>query len=127
MAGQDDSVEDLKIILGTQERTCEKGLSRIKVSRQNADGLQQASTRGDQPPSGFEGVGTSGLAEFAASRTVGVYTDCLLKTFSDEFEIAGCSSLAVGSREEISIKTAVPNLGSSVEFQSPKRRFDGLV
>ena len=83
MAGQDDSVEDLKIILGTQERTCYKRLSRIKASRENADGLQEAPTRGDQPPSGFEGVGTSGQAEFAASRTVGVYTDILLKPLSD--------------------------------------------
>ena len=58
MAGQDDIVEELKVILGTQERTCEKGLSRIKVSRQNADGLQQASTRGDQPPLVFERDGT---------------------------------------------------------------------
>ena len=57
MAGQDDIVGELKIILRTQKRTCLKRPSLIKVSRENADGLQQASTRGDQPPSGFERVG----------------------------------------------------------------------
>ena len=127
MAGQDDSVEDLKIILGTQERTCYKRLSRIKASRENADGLQEAPTRGDQPPSGFEGVGTSGQAGFATSSTVGVTTNSLLQTVGDEVEIGGGSSLAVGSREISSIKTAVPKFGSSVEFSLWKRRFEGFA
>ena len=65
MADQ-QTIEDLKEQLSTQARTYKERLSRIEVSRHNAGGLQEASV-GDQVPTAFEGVGTSGQAEFARS------------------------------------------------------------
>ena len=108
-------VEDLKEQLATQARTFEERLPAIEASR-DAGGLQEASAGGDQPLTGFVGAGTSEQAGFAASRRVGVNTDSLLQNVGDEVEIAGGSSLAVGSPEMIFIKTAVPKLGSSVEL-----------
>ena len=74
--------------LATQARTFEKRLSAIEVGR-DAGGLQEASAGGDQPPTGFEGVGTSGQAGFATSSRVGVTTSSLLQTVGDQVEIAG--------------------------------------
>ena len=108
-----------------QARTFEERLSAIEASR-DAGGLQEASAGGDQPLTGFVGAGTSEQAGFAASRRVGVNTDSLLQTVGDEVEIAGGSSLAVGSREISSIEYAVPKFGSSVEFSLWKRRVEGF-
>ena len=118
--------EDLKEQLAMQARTFEERLSAIEASP-DAGGLQEASAGGDQPPTGFVGVGTSEQAGFAGSRRVGVNSDSLLQTVGDEDEIAGGSSLAVGSREIRSIKSAVPKFGSSVEFPLWKRRFEGFA
>ena len=122
----EQTIEDLKQQLATQARTFEERLSEIEANR-GAGGQQEASAGGDQPPTGFVGVGTSEQAGFAASSRVGVNTDSLLQTVGDEVEIAGGSSLAVGSREISSIKSAVPKLGSSVEFPLWKRRFEGFA
>ena len=62
-----------------------------------------------------------------ASSRVGVNSDSLLQTVGDEVEIAGGSSLAVGSRETSSIKSAVSKFnGSGVDFPLWKRRFEGF-
>ena len=58
---------------------------------------------------------------FASSRRVGVTAHSLLQHVG---EISGGSSLTVGSREISSIKTAVPELGSSVDATFWKRRFE---
>ena len=110
-----------------QARTFEERLSAIEASR-DAGGLQEASAGGDQTPSGFEGVGTSGQAGFATSSRVGNTTNSLLQTVGDDVEIAGGSSLAVGSRETSSIKSAVSKFnGSGVDFPLWKRRFEGFA
>ena len=106
----------LKAQLAAQARLFEEKLSAIEASRNNTGGLQEAPAGRDQPPPGFEGAGTSGQGGFSSSRRAGVITDSLLRAAGDEVEIAGGSSLAVGSPEMISIKTAVPKLGSSVEL-----------
>lgn len=51
----------------------------------------------------------------------------VLRIIGDEVKIAGRRSLAVGSREIRSVKTAVPKLGSSVEFPLWKKRFEGFA
>ena len=71
--------EDLKEQLAMQARTFEERLSAIEASP-DAGGLQEASAGGDQPPTGFVGVGTSEQAGFAGSRRVGVNSDSLLQT-----------------------------------------------
>ena len=116
----------MKERLASQARLFEERLSAIEGS-QDAGGLQEASAGGDQPLTGFVGAGTSEQAGFAASRRVGVNTDSLLQNVGDEVEIAGGSSLAVGSREISSIKSAVPKFGSSVEIPLWKRRFEGFA
>ena len=125
MADQ-QTIEDLKEQLATRTRTFDERLSAIEASR-DACGLQEASAGGNQPPTGFEGVGTSGQAGFATSSRVGVNIDSLLQTVGDDVEIARGSSLAVGFREISSIKTAVLKLGSSVEFPLWKQRFEGFT
>ena len=80
--------------LSSQTRPFEERLSAIEASR-DAGELQEASAGGDEPPTGFEGIGTSGQAEFATSSRVGVTTNKLLQTVADEVEIARGSSLAV--------------------------------
>ena len=125
--GDHETVENLKDRLASQAKLFEERLLAIEASR-DARGLQEASAGGDQPLTGFEGVGTSGLAGFATSSRVGVTTNSLLHTVGDEVVIAGGSSLAVGSRETSSIKSAVPKFNSSgVEFPLWKRRFEGLA
>ena len=125
--GDQETIEDLKERFASQARLFEERLSAIEASR-DAGGLQEASAGGDQPPTGFEGVGTSGQAGFATSSRVGVTTNSLLQTVGDEVEVAGGGSLAVGSRETSSIKPAVPKFnGSGVEFPLWKRRFGGFA
>ena len=119
--GDQETIEDLKDRLASQARLFEERLSVIEASR-DADGLQEAPAGGDQPPTGFEGVGTG----FATSSRVGVTINGLLQTVGDEVEIAAGSSLAVGSRATSSIKSAVAKSnGSGVEFPLWRRRFEG--
>ena len=84
--GDQETIEDLKERLASQARLFEERLSAIEASR-DAGGLQEASAGGDQPPTGFEGVGTSGQAGFATSSRVGVTTNSLLQTVGDEVEL----------------------------------------
>ena len=94
----------------------------------DAGGLQEVSAGGEQPPTYFGGVGTSGEAGFATSSRVGITTNSLLQTVVDEVEIAGEGSLAVGSRETSNMKCAVPNFnGSGVKFALWKRRVKGFA
>ena len=100
----EQTIEDLKQQLATQARTFEERLSEIEANR-GAGGQQEASAGGDQPPTGFVGG-------FAASRRLGVTTDIMLQPVGDEVDIAGGSSLAVGSREISRSKSAVPKFGT---------------
>ena len=59
-----ETMEDLKERLASQAKLFEERLSAIEASR-DAGGRQEASAGGDQPPTGLEGVGTSGQAGFA--------------------------------------------------------------
>ena len=119
--GDQETIEDCKKRLASQARLFEEMLSAIGASRQEA-------SAGDQSPTGFEGVGTSGQRGFATSGRVGVITTSLLQTVGDEFEIAGGSSLAVGSLETSSIKSAGPQFnGSGVELPLWKRGFNGFA
>ena len=124
--GDQETIEGLKERLASQARLFEERLSAIEGS-QDAGGLQEASAGGDQPPTGFEGVGTSGQAWFATTCRVGVTTNILLQTVGDEVEIAGGSSLAMGSRETSSIKSAAPKFNGSVEFPVWNRRCEGFT
>ena len=124
--GDHETVENLKDRLASQAKLFEERLLAIEASR-DARGLQEASAGGDQPLTGFEGVGTSGLAGFATSSRVGVTTNSLLHTVGDEVVIAGGSSLAMGSRETSSIKSAVPKFNGSVEFPVWNRRCEGFT
>ena len=121
-----ETIEDLKERLASQAKLFEERPSAIEASR-DAGGLQDASAGGDYPPTGFEGVGTSGQAWFATTCRVGVTTNILLQTVGDEVEIAGGSSLAMGSRETSSIKSAVPKFNGSVEFPVWNRRCEGFT
>ena len=105
----------------------EERLRAIEAIR-DGGGLHETSAGGHRPPTGFKGVGTSGQAGFATSSRVGVTTNSLLHIIGDEIEIAAGSSLAVGSRETSSIKSAVPKFnGSGVEFPLWKRRSMGFA
>ena len=59
--GDQETIEDLKERFASQARLIEERLSAIEASR-DAGGLPEASAGGHQPPTGFEGVGTSGQA-----------------------------------------------------------------
>lgn len=114
-------VEKLKTLLETQARIFGERLSRIEASWDNTGGLEEESIGGDQP-SYSAGAGTAERAESASGHGCGVINDNLLPAVS-KVEVARGSSLAKGFREISSIKTAIPKLGSGVDFPSRKRRF----
>ena len=91
-------------------------------------GLQEGSVSGLQPLHPEDaGTGERAGSASPSRRDEGVIIKSLRQTIG-EVEVAGGSSLALGSSREISsIKTAVPNLGSSVDFPLWKRRFEGFA
>ena len=108
-----------------QARMFEERLSAFEPSG-DAGGLQKVSAGGNQLPPGFIGAGTSEQPRLEASPRIGVNKYRMLQTVGDEIEIAGGSSLGVGSREISSTKFAVSKFGSSVEVPLWKRRFKGF-
>lgn len=124
MLDQNNTVEELKVLPETQVRTLEERSSRIETARENNGGLLKGPVRSDQP-SCAEDAGTGERGRSASSRR-GESSLTACQKLSMKSRLRG-AALAMLSRELGSSKTAVPKLGSSIDFALWKRLFKGFA
>ena len=108
-----------------QTRTLVERLSRVEVAKECRGGRIRRSASEDEA-SYVDNAAASGKRVGPASgRLGGVTHNSLPRAIEDE--ITGDSTFALGPREIGCIKTAVPELGKSVDFTPQKRVFESFA